>query len=144
MSEKKISELGLQRQEDFQLIARMLSMSIHDMNNPLAVLVGQTSILEIMHQKGALTPEKIEKIVSKLKSSTESFQDRIQKLRGFYSILNPNHTGFTQLSEVIASVQYLYSKLLSDKGISFELKVAHDYTIEEDLYDFYFLIKGLF
>jgi signal transduction histidine kinase len=100
----------------------MLSRTVHDINNPLAVFVGQISILEMLIEKDKLTPEKLDKVISKFKSSTDKFRSRLEDLRSFYKV-PLNDQDFNKLGNILDSTLYFYENQLYNNDISYEIKI---------------------
>ena len=84
-STKEMAQIEL---EELELITSMLSKSVHDINNPLSVIIGQVSIIETLQKMDKLTPDKLNRILEIFKSSTDKFQSRINGLRAFYKVIN--------------------------------------------------------
>lgn len=107
MSEKKnIDEFYNRDQEEYARFSSMLSKSVHDINNPLAVFIGQLSIIDLLQKRDQLDAEKINKILEKLKSSSQTLKERIERLRNFYKApINDVH--FSRVENAIASACYL-------------------------------------
>ena len=63
-------------QDIFFDISKMLSRSIHDINNPFSVIIGQLSIAEILLSREELNLEKVKSSLQKMKSGTEKMQER--------------------------------------------------------------------
>lgn len=85
MSEIKIEELVVQHQMNFlKNLEVVLSGFIHDLNNPLSVIAGQSSILKTLVEMDKVTNEKALKCATKVLSSTERMGVMIQLLRDFY------------------------------------------------------------
>lgn len=72
--------------EIFLDISKMLSKSIHDINNPFCVILGQLSIVEILLSKEEINKDKIFHSINKMKSGADKMQDRINGLREFYKV----------------------------------------------------------
>jgi len=53
----------------------------HEINNPLAILLGQISIMKMMQEKGKLTPEKISEKLDKLEDATQRVIDLVESMR---------------------------------------------------------------
>ncbi len=70
----------------FHDISKMLSKSIHDINNPFCVIVGQLSILELLLGKDQVDIERLKKSVDKMKSGADKMKDRIEGLRDYYKV----------------------------------------------------------
>jgi signal transduction histidine kinase len=113
---------------EFQQFSTMLSKTVHDINNPLAVLVGQLSIVDILKEKGKLTPEKMDLILSKLKSSSETFIERLNHLREFYKI-PLNDESFQNLDQVIKSTIYYLDKTAYNHDINLISNVPEDINL---------------
>lgn len=146
MEKIDVEDIIKRQEQDYKAVALMLSKSMHDLNNPLSVLVGQTSILEILNERDKLNTEKIEHIVTKLKSSTNSFQERIQQLRSFYSILNAKEGEEVSSEQLIRSVAYLFSKYFMNNNIDFEiitLAPAEEVPFEKTI-PLFLLLKSCF
>lgn len=62
----------------------MLSGFIHDINNPIAVITGQISILKTLTQMGKLDDEKTLKVCKKVVNSTNKLSGMIDEVRAFY------------------------------------------------------------
>lgn len=93
--------------KEYDLIANMLSKSIHDINNPFAVIIGQMSILEILLEKDQLEPEKLKKVIDKVKVGTEKMKQRMEELRSFYKITQ-NDPLFDKWQAIIKNVLCLH------------------------------------
>lgn len=53
----------------------------HEINNPLAILLGQISIMKMMLEKGTLTSEKISQKLDKLEDATQRVIDLVENMR---------------------------------------------------------------
>jgi signal transduction histidine kinase len=62
----------------------MLSGFIHDINNPIAVIAGQTSILQTLIKMGKLDEERALKVCEKVQKSTGKLGVIIEQMRSFY------------------------------------------------------------
>lgn len=62
----------------------MISGFIHDINNPIAVITGQISILETLQKMQKLDDEKISKVSNKVLTATKKIGSYIELIRGFY------------------------------------------------------------
>ena len=103
--------------DEYKRISSMLSKTVHDINNPLAVFVGQLSILEILLKKEPLDLEKIEKVVSKFKSSSTNFSVQIEKLRSFYKVPQSD-SQFNQFHHVITALSSYFEHECYEKEIT--------------------------
>lgn len=63
----------------------MLSGFIHDINNPIAVITGQISILQTLIKMGKSDEERILKVCGKVESSTNKLGVMIDGMRSFYN-----------------------------------------------------------
>lgn len=85
MSNKKIEDLMVEHQLNFlKNLEMVLSGFIHDLNNPVAVIAGQSSILKTLIEMGKLSEEKALKTATKVLTSTEKMAVIQQRLRDFY------------------------------------------------------------
>ena len=100
----------------------MLSKTVHDINNPLAVFIGQISIFEMLVKKDKMSPEKLAKIIEKLKSSTTKFQTRIEDLRSFYKV-PVNDPTYNNLKQILESVSYYFENEIYKNEIDFNVNV---------------------
>jgi signal transduction histidine kinase len=100
----------------------MLSKTVHDINNPLAVFIGQISILEMLIERDMLTPEKLAKVIDKFKSSSQKFRDRLDDLRAFYKV-PLNDPDFNKLGNILESTIYFYENQLYKHEIEYEVKI---------------------
>lgn len=62
----------------------VLSGFIHDLNNPIAVISGQSSIMKTLVEKNKITDEKVNNGSTKILTSTQKMGHIIQTLRNFY------------------------------------------------------------
>ena len=53
----------------------------HEINNPLAILVGQISLMKMMAEKNTLSPEKLAEKLDKLESATQRVIDIVDDMR---------------------------------------------------------------
>ncbi len=105
----------------FNSFSQMLSKTVHDMNNPLAVLIGQISIYQILKEKDELDEKKLEMIFTKINSATEVFQKRIFHLRNFYkTVTNDEH--FQHFDQVFYSAYYF----IENKAYTHEINIEYD------------------
>ena len=85
MSDIKLEELIVEHQLNFLAnLEVVLSGFIHDLNNPIAVAAGQSSIMKTLTEMNKLTDEKVLKGSEKILNSTKKMGDIIQRLRDFY------------------------------------------------------------
>lgn len=139
MDSKKISQVEL---EEYKLIATMLSKSVHDMNNPLSVIIGQLSIIEALEQAGKMTPEKFQKIMGIFKSSADRFRIRLDELRAFYKIVQDDNK-FNNLSQVLCSVSYLFENECYVSEIHLQTELEEDLPIEFGRDKLFLIFKSL-
>ncbi|MBT4792640.1 MAG: HAMP domain-containing histidine kinase, partial [Halobacteriovoraceae bacterium] len=128
--------------KEYELFSKMLSKTVHDINNPLAVVIGQASIMEMLIQKDKLTPEKLEKIIAKFKSSTEVFKDRLSQLRGFYKV-PMNDPDYSKLTQLLESVCYYFDGDCSHGGITLNFTGDTDYEIDFKTSELFIILKSL-
>jgi C4-dicarboxylate-specific signal transduction histidine kinase len=62
----------------------MLSGFIHDINNPIAVITGQISILQTLIKMGKSDEERVLKVCTKVENSTNKLGVMIDGMRSFY------------------------------------------------------------
>lgn len=125
----------------FNQVANMLSKTVHDLNNPLAVFVGQTSILELLIKQDKLSPEKLEKVITKFKSSLDIFKSRLGQFREFYKIPQQD-SEFLSIFSVMKSLHYFFLAPCYDKNISFNLKFPEsDFKPNMDQMDLFLGLK---
>ncbi len=127
---------------EFQLFSNMLSKTVHDINNPLAVLIGQLSIVEILKEQDKLTPEKMDKILEKINSSTITFKERLDHLRSFYKI-PVNDKDFQTINQVCYSVIYYLDKLAFQNDINISLSVNEELKTEVPSDKLFIVLKCL-
>lgn len=100
----------------------MLSKTTHDLNNSLAVFLGQVSILELLNKKDSLGPEKISSIVEKLMKSVDKFKVKLDDLKSYYKVpLNDDE--YNTFYQVLISLNYYFANQFYNKHIEFELDV---------------------
>lgn len=90
----------------FHDISKMLSKSIHDINNPFCVVVGQLSILELLLGKDQVDVERLKKSVDKMKSGADKMKERIEGLRDYYKVAmgDPHYQTWAALKK---SLEYI-------------------------------------
>lgn len=123
-----ISELLNRDIEEYNRFSSMLSKSVHDINNPLAVFIGQVSIIELLQQRGKLDLEKMEQIVDKFKTSSETLKERIGYLRNYYKVLIDDPM-FSKLNNAIASACYIFENEAYQAGIDITVKHLNDIEV---------------
>ena len=123
-----IQELINHDMREYEMVSSMLSKTVHDVNNPLAVFIGQLSILDLLKKKDQLTPEKLDKVISRFKSSTVTFGTRLELLRNYYKVLL-NESDFSKLANIITSVTYYLENDAYKNGIN----LTHNYETEEEI-----------
>ncbi len=118
--------------QEYEILSSMLSKTVHDINNPLALFVGQLSIMDVLIQRDQLTPEKLEKIINRFKSSSKTLSSRLEYLRNYYKILvdDPN---FTQLRNVLDAVVYYYDNLAYKNRINLSHNLEDNSEVELDI-----------
>lgn len=85
MNKENIDKLLVEHQKNFlKNLEVVLSGFIHDINNPIAVISGQSSIMKTLIEMNKLTDEKALKGSTKILKSTHKMGDIIQRLRDFY------------------------------------------------------------
>lgn len=118
-TEKEIIEHDLNEQEKY---SKMLSKTVHDINNPLAVFIGQISIMQMLFKKDKLTSDKLEIIIDKLESSTEKFRLKLKELRSFYKV-NLNAPESSNLGHVVDSCIYYFEHQFYNKEINYYVEI---------------------
>ena len=103
----------------FNDIAKMLSKTIHDINNPLFIVTGQLSIAEMFLSKDEPDLGKIKTALSKVRKGGESMQEKMGQLRNFYRI-GMDDSEFQNWSALTAGLQYLFQ---AHEGINIEFQL---------------------
>lgn len=143
MSKKlDIDEIYNRDLEEFSRLSSMLSKSVHDINNPLAVFIGQVSIIELLQKRNQLDEEKMTKIIEKFKSSTETLKERIGNLRNFYKIII-NDPHFPTLENAIQSACYIFENETYLKGINYNIKTIPEIKVNMAQNEVFLIIKHL-
>ena len=127
---------------EFQQFSTMLSKTVHDINNPLAVLIGQLSIVDILKEKDKLTPEKMDLILNKLRSSSQTFVERLNYLREFYKI-PLNDENFQSLDQVIKSTLYYLEKTAYNNDINLISNIPEDIQLTVPSDKLFLVLKTL-
>lgn len=85
MSDINLEKLIVEHQLKFLVnLEILLSGFIHDLNNPIAVVAGQSSIMKTLTQMNKITDEKTLNGSEKILNSTKKMSVIIQRLRDFY------------------------------------------------------------
>lgn len=144
MSEKSLTIKSLLAHDlhEYERFSMMLSKTVHDINNPLAVFIGQLSIIELMQQRDQLTPEKLELILSKFKSSSQTFKERLDQLRAFYKI-PVNSDQFDQAHQILNSILYYFENELYTRNISIEHICPENINLKLPPNEFFLVLKHL-
>ena len=137
INEKKILQNNLNEAYRF---SKMLSKTVHDINNPLAVLIGQLSIVDILKQRDQFTEDKQTIIFDKLNSSAKLFKERLDHLRGFYKVLL-NDESFSDLNQILHSIQYYFEPELYEHSIKLELECSDSINSKLTSAQLFYLIK---
>jgi signal transduction histidine kinase len=127
---------------EFQLFSNMLSKTVHDINNPLAVLIGQLSIVDILKEQDKLTPEKMDKILEKINSSTVTFKERLDHLRSFYKI-PLNDKDYQSVNQVCYSVIYYLDKMAFQNDINISLSIDEEIKTAIPADKLFIVVKNL-
>ncbi len=98
----------------------MLSKTVHDINNPLAVFIGQLSILEILLGRDPVDMEIIRKVSTKFKSSSNGFSERLKDLRNFYKVPDDDPS-FDTMDQLLTSISYYFENILYKNSIKLHL-----------------------
>lgn len=106
----------------FKDFGTLISGHIHDINNPIAVITGQISILETLIQMKKLDEDRVIKACTKVNNSTEKLLHLITHMRNFYKPFESNNQE-TPLIETLDSLLNLNkTKLYRDEvELNFEL-----------------------
>jgi signal transduction histidine kinase len=120
----------------------MLSKTVHDINNPLAVFIGQLSIIQLMKERDMLTPEKLDKILSKFHSSSETFKSRLDNLRGFYKV-PVNDDSYQKLDQIMYSISYYFENEAYLNNITFNQEVPEDIELKIGADKLFIICKNL-
>ncbi|MAZ49593.1 MAG: hypothetical protein CME65_13615 [Halobacteriovoraceae bacterium] len=90
----------------------MLSRSIHDINNPFSVIIGQLSIAEILLSREELNLEKVKSSLQKMKSGTEKMQERIDGLRVYYKVAmgESNYSNWESLEKAVRYINMAFEE----------------------------------
>lgn len=141
---KQITEQDLinSNLNEYLRFSNMLSKTVHDINNPLAVFIGQLSIIELMKERDMLTPEKLDQILSKLDSSSKTFKERLDHLRGFYKV-PVNDENFQQLNQILTSVTYYFENETYLNGINMSLSVDEGLELKIGADKLFIITKNL-
>lgn len=143
MSEKpSLSDIYNRDIEEYARLSSMLSKSIHDINNPLAVFIGQISIIELLQKRGELNSDKMEKIVEKFKTSSETLKDRIGYLRNFYKVLI-NDSQFPNLDNAVASACYVFENEAYLAGVDYRVEHIENTRVTMPSNQVYLVVKHL-
>lgn len=121
-------------QDIFFDISKMLSRSIHDINNPFSVIIGQLSIAEILLGREELNLEKIKSSLQKMKSGTDKMQDRIDGLRIYYKVAmgESNYSNWESLEKAVRYINMAFEENeleLNFPAGEFEAKYLQDLFI---------------
>ena len=137
-----INEIYNRDVEEYNRLSSMLSKSVHDINNPLAVFIGQISIIQLLQKRGQLDEEKMEKILEKFKSSSETLKERINYLRNFYKVpINDPH--FPTLENAIKGACYIFENEAYLKGITYTVDAVAQIQVALPSNDVFLIIKNL-
>jgi len=110
----------------FKDYGTMVSGFIHDINNPIAVITGQISILETLQKMQKLDDEKILKVSSKIITATQKVGTYIELIRGFYK---PYESTDTE-TDIVHSLTTIL-KLSQTKIYRGELELKFNCELEE-------------
>ncbi len=139
INEKKIIQNNLNEAYRF---SKMLSKTVHDINNPLAVLIGQLSIVDILKQRDQFTEEKQAIILEKLNSSAKLFKERLDDLRGFYKVLL-NDESFSQLGQILHCIHYYFEPELYEHSIKLDIDCDAESETKLKSAEVFYFIKNL-
>lgn len=104
MNDEKLEQLIVENQLNFLMnLEIVLSGFIHDLNNPIAVAAGQSSIMKTLCDMNKMTDEKALRGSEKILNSTRKMTDIIQQLRNFYrpSVINKSQISLTLALDTI-------------------------------------------
>ncbi|MFT6630659.1 MAG: two-component system C4-dicarboxylate transport sensor histidine kinase DctB [Bacteriovoracaceae bacterium] len=127
---------------EYLRFSNMLSKTVHDINNPLAVFIGQLSIINLMRERDMLTPEKLDLILSKFASSSETFKDRLENLRGFYKV-PINDASYQKLHQIMYSISYYFENEAYNNNINMSLDVGEDIELQIGADKLFIICKNL-
>lgn len=123
-------------------ICKMLSKSVHDINNSLFVIVGQLSILEHLLNKEEQDIDKINKTMSKMRKGGDQVNIKMGLLRDFYRVGldDPNFANWASLN---TCVEYLF-EVQEDRKVSFTIdgEPSFQKTSSEGFFILYHLAKA--
>jgi C4-dicarboxylate-specific signal transduction histidine kinase len=102
----------------FKDYALMLSGFIHDINNPIAVITGQISILQTLIKMGKSDEERVLKVCSKVENSTNKLGVMIDEMRSFYKPHQSSDKN-AEIGSAFKSVLFLSSTKIYRNEISF-------------------------
>ncbi len=123
-------------------LTKMLSKTVHDINNPLAVMIGQLSIFELMQERGKLTEEKLQVIIEKLNNSSKLFKERLDDLRGYYKV-SQNNEQYEFIHKVFHAINYYFENQFYTENIIFEFNCSQDVKAQIDIDNLLYCIKAL-
>jgi len=112
-------------------LGTMLSGFIHDINNPLAVISGQNSILETITKMGKLTDEKSLKTTDKIARAVDRLSEDLERLREVYKINESDDPNTNLRAILINSYAFVKTKLYRSE-IEFDITSIEE--VDDELY----------
>lgn len=95
----------------------------HEINNPLTILVGQISLIKIMHEKGKLTPEQYLDKVSKIEDATKRVIALVEKMRSIPRSVTEKVCVPTPLSKIIDTNTFLIEYVCKKNNIETHFEI---------------------
>lgn len=125
----------------FYDISKMLSHSIHDINNPFCVILGQLSIVEILMSKEELNKEKILNSLNKMKNGTTKMQERIDGLRDYYKVAmgDASYANWKAIEKALLYVNMAFSE--HDLDLDFPDQDCNPDSLQDLFIICYYLLK---
>lgn len=91
----------------------------HEINNPLAILIGQLSIMKMMLEKGKLTEEKLAEKLTKLEDATQRVIDIVESMRKIPRSVNSKELVPVPLNDILDVASFLIAYPCKKADVSY-------------------------
>lgn len=96
----------------------------HEINNPLTILVGQISLVKMMHEKGKLTPEQLVDKIGKIDDATRRVIDLVEKMRKIPRSVTEKTKTPTSLEKILNTNHFLIEYVCKKNNIELEINTS--------------------
>lgn len=95
----------------------------HEINNPLTILIGQISLVKMMHDKGKLTPEACIERVLKIEDATQRVIKLVEKMRSIPRSVTEKDLCSNSLEKIIETNLFLIEYVCKKNNIEIDSSI---------------------